>query len=385
MKSQTRAATVACALLLAGVPAAGAQEVGDLLVKKGIQRSDQYLAGNTVDVHGEVVGDLTMAGVQAGLDGVVRGDVNVAGLVVHVGGVVGDDVRALGAQVLVQGWVGDALLAAGGEVTVVKNSRIGGNAMLAGRRVLERGDVEGTLDVAASYVEIDGVIGGVARIRSDEVVVGPAARLAGDLVVHGANPPRIAEGARIAGKVIVEAPRGRSLGEWLVHAIRAALMQVGMLLVAWAWMAIAPALARDAAVLEWRNPGLAEGIGISAVTGLPVVAALLAITIVGIPVAIAALAAWVLLLLAGYAATAICLGTWLRARARPASGPPRLGARLGWTFAALLLLRAAAAIPWAGWVVVAGAVLAGTGAVARAVQSAHARSRAAGPVYRPEP
>ncbi|HET8734869.1 MAG TPA: hypothetical protein VFM45_13970, partial [Anaeromyxobacteraceae bacterium] len=96
-------------------------------------------------------------------------------------------------------------------------------------------------------------------------------------------------------------------------------------------------------------------------------------------------AAWVLLVLAGYASTALCLGGWLRRRVRPDAGVPRLGARLGWTFAALLLLRAAAAIPWAGWVVLAGAVLAGSGGVARALQAAHARSRAAGPVYRPEP
>jgi hypothetical protein len=379
------AAALAGALLLAMPGAAAAQETGDLLVKKGLQRSDQYLAGNTVDVHGEVAGDLTMAGVQAGLDGIVRGDVNAAGLVVHVGGVVGDDVRVLGAQVTVQGWVADALLAAGGEVTVVKNSRIGGNAMLAGRRVIERGDVAGTLDVAASHVEIDGEIGGVARIRSDEVVVGPSARLAGDLVVHGKNPPRIADGARIGGKVVLEPPPALAFGEWLVWAVRAALLQGGMLLVAWTWMAVAPALSRDATVLEWRNPGLAEGVGISAVTGLPVVAALLALTIVGIPLAVAILAAWILLVLAGYASTALCLGGWLRARLRPAPGAPRLGARLGWTLAALLLLRAAAAIPWAGWVVVAGAVLAGSGGVARALQAARARSRATAPVYRPEP
>ncbi len=379
------AAALAGALLLAAPGAADAQEMGDLIVKEGLQRSDQYLAGNTVDVHGEVAGDLTMAGVQAGLDGVVRGDVNAAGLIVHVGGVVGDDVRVIGAQVTVQGWVADALLAAGGEVTVVKNSRIGGNAMLAGRRVIERGDVAGTLDVAASHVEIDGEVGGVARIRSDEVVVGPSARLSGDLVVHGKNPPRIADGARIGGKVVLEPPPPLTVGEWLVRAVRAALLQVGMLLVAWTWMAVAPALSRDAAVLEWRNPGLAEGVGISAVTGLPVVAALLALTIVGIPVAVAILAAWVLLVLAGYASTALCLGGWLRARIRPAAGAPRLGARLGWAFAALLLLRAAAALPWAGWVVLAVAVLAGSGGVARALQAAHARSRATGPVYRPEP
>jgi cytoskeletal protein CcmA (bactofilin family) len=376
--SPLRAVPLAAALLLALPARSAAQEMGDLVVKEGIQRSDQYLAGNTVDVHGTVEGDLTMAGFQAGLDGIVRGDVNAAGLLVQVGGVVGDDLRALGARVSVKGWVGDGLLLGGGDVEIERNSMVGGNAMLAGRNVVDQGDVSGSLDVAAAHVEIDGEVGGPARIRSDDVVIGPAARLKGGLVVHGANPPRIAEGARIAGEVVVEPPPRRGAWEWFVLASRAALMQVGMLLVAWAWMALAPALARDAAVLEWRDPGLSEGIGISAVLGLPVAAALLAVTIVGLPVAAGVAAAWVLLVLAGYASTAVCLGGWLRARARPAASPPRLGARLLWTLLALLLLRAAAAVPWAGWVVRAGAVLAGVGAVVRAARLARARARAGG-------
>jgi hypothetical protein len=261
-------------------------------------------------------------------------------------------------------------------VTIARNSRIGGNAMLAGRRVVNHGDVEGTLDVAALHVEIDGEVGGTARIRSGEVVVGPSARLKGDLVVRGESPPRIAEGARIAGKVILEPPPRPGAWEWFVLATRAALMQVGMLLLAWAWVALAPGLARDAASVEWRDLGLAEGVGVSAVAGLPVVAALLAVTVVGIPVAIAVAAAWVLLVLAGYATSALCLGAWLRERTARGAGPARLGARLGWTFVALLLLRAGAAIPWAGWAITVGAVLAGAGGVARAAQLAHARARA---------
>jgi cytoskeletal protein CcmA (bactofilin family) len=373
MKSQIR--TVAAVVLLLGAAGAGAQEFRELLVKKGLQGEDQYLAGSTVDVHGKVQGDLTMAALQAGLDGVVTGDVNAVGLLIHVGGVVGDDVRALGARVVVEGWVADALLAAGGEVTLTRGTRVGGKAMLAGRRIVLRGDVEGPLDVLASHVEIDGDVGGTARIRSDEVVIGPRARLRGDLVVLGANPPRIVEGAIVAGKVTVEAAGPVAFGARMAGAARAALMQIGMLLLAWAWMALAPSLAREAAALEWRSPGLAEAVGVAAVFGLPLVAVLLAVTVVGIPVAVGVVSAWVLLVLAGYSTTAICLGAWLRERRRGARQGWGFRERLLWTLAALLLLRAAAELPWIGWVVTLGAVLAGAGAVARAAQAAHARAR----------
>ena len=369
------AVRLAAVLALCG-PAAGlAQEYQELNVKKGRLVGDQILAGATVDVHGSVEGDLTMAALQAGLDGTVSGDVTAAGLLVHVGGVVGDDVRALGGRVIVQGWVGDGLLVAGGEVSLARGTRVGGNAILGGRRIVDLGDVAGNLEAAGSYVEIDGDVAGVARIRSDDVVIGPRARLRGDLVVTGARPPRIADGAVVGGKVTVVAPSPRTLGEWGVAAARAALVQIGMLLLALAWMALAPALARDAAAMEWRSPWFAETLGVAAVFGLPLASVLLALTVVGIPAAIGLGSAWILLVLAGYSSTALCLGGWMRGRTRRWPDPPRTGERMLWTLAALLLLRVAGELPWIGWLVTAGAVLAGAGAVARAAQLAHARGR----------
>jgi hypothetical protein len=364
---------LAGALLAAG--SVGAQEFQELIVKKGILRGDQYLAGGTVDVHGKVEGDLTMAAAQAGLDGIVTGDVAAIGALVHVGGVVGDDVRVLGGRVIVQGSVGDGLLAGGGEVTLTRGTRVGGKAILGGRRVVDLGDVDGDLLAAGQYVEIAGDVRGRTTVRADEVVIGPRARLSGDLVVRSPNPPRIAEGARISGKVILDEIPGPGFLGWLRIAARAAAMQVGLLLVAWSWMVFAPRLSRDAAVLEWRETGIVQGFGFAVVVGLPILAVLLAITVVGIPLAVGVAAIWAVLLLVGYSSTAICLGGWLRARRPGVASAARLGESLLWTLLALLLLRGAEAIPWVGSVVTAGAVFWGAGAVARAAQLAHRRGR----------
>ena len=365
------------ALLAAG--GASAQEFEELIVKKGLVRGDQYLAGGTVDVHGKVEGDLVMAAVQAGLDGIVTGDVAAIGALVRVGGIVGDDVRALGGRVIVQGIVGDGLLVGGGEITLTRGTRVGGDAILGGRRVMDLGDVDGDLLAAGQYVEIAGDVRGRTTIRADEVVIGPKARLFGDLVVRSPNPPRIVDGARIVGKVVLEAPRVPGFLERLRGIAWAAGMQIGILLVAWAWMFFAPGLSRAAAALEWRQVGLVQGIGVAVVLGLPLLAVLLAITVVGIPLAIGVAAIWAVLLLAGYASTAICLGNWLRARRGGGRGravsDARLGGSLPWTLLALLLLRAAEAVPWIGPVVTAAAIFFGAGAVARGAQLAHGRGR----------
>jgi len=396
MKSQNRHLTVetrrprgwlalvlsvlAGAILAAG--GASAQEFDELIVKKGLLRGDQYLAGGTVDVHGKVEGDLIMAGAQAGLDGIVTGDVAAVGALVHVGGIVGDDVRVLGGRVIVQGIVGDGLLAGGGEITLTRGTRVGGNAILGGRRVTDLGDVDGDLLAAGQYVEIAGDVRGRTTIRAEEVVIGPKARLFGDLVVRSPNPPRIADGARIVGKVVLDGPPALGFAQWLGGLAWTAGLQLGLLLVAWAWMFFAPGLSRAAAALEWRQVGLVQGIGVAVVFGLPLLAVLLAITVVGIPVAIGVAAIWAVLLLAGYASTAICLGNWLRARQGGGRDRAVLDARLAgsllWTLLALLLLRAAEAVPWIGPVVTAGAVSFGAGAVARAAQVAHWRGRVSG-------
>jgi hypothetical protein len=352
-----------------------AQELEELLVKKGVLKGDQYLAGGTVDVHGRVEGDLTMAGGQAGLDGVVTGDVAAIGGIVHVGGVVGDDVRVLGGQVTVQGWVGDGLLAGGGEITLTRGTMVGGDAILGGRRIVDLGDVGGNLLAAGQYVEVAGDVGGRTTIRADEVVIGPKARLSGDLLVSSPNPPRIAEGAKIAGKVVLDAPGAKGLWQHLREVLRAVAVQVGLLLVAWAWIAAAPRLSREAAVVEWRRLWMVPGIGVAVGFGLPLVAVLLALTVVGIPLAIGVAAVWALLLLAGYASTAICLGDWLRSRTKRGAPGATLGRTLLWTFLSLLVLRVAEALPWVGTAVTIGAIVFGTGAVARAAQQAHWRGR----------
>jgi cytoskeletal protein CcmA (bactofilin family) len=368
MSARRRAcAIVAAALAAVLLPGlSGAQEFGDLVVKKGKQRGDRWLAGGTVDVHGDVDGDVTAIGIQAGLDGTVTGDVNIAGLRVRVGGVVGDDARAVGAHVVVQGWVGDALLAAGGQVEVTRNTRIGGIALIAGRRVELLGDVHGDLYAAARSIELDGDLHGTVRIRSDDVTVGPRAHLFGDLVVHGRNPPHVAEGARIEGKVVQETPPAAGLAGFAVAVTRALILQVGMLLVAWAWLVLAPRLSAAAASPAPGRPGLPEAMGACAVAALPLGAILLAVTVIGLPLAIAVAAVWTLLVLASWSAAAVRLGGWVRGRLRPGAGPLGLAGRLGWTFVALLGLRAAAALPWAGWAATALALLAGAAAIGRA-------------------
>ena len=368
-----RAACLSAAMAALGLAApARSQQAADVVATAGDVPGDQYLAGRLVKVGGRVRGDVFAAGSGVSLAGDVEGDVAAVAGRVEVGGRVADDVRVAGAQVHLRARVGDEVVAAGGEVVLHRESQVAGRALLAGRHVVVDGSVGRGVEAAGERVEVEGEVAGDVAVAAEHVSLGPRARIGGSLTVRSAEPPRIAEGARIAGPVTIVGARAGGAG-WFGSLLRAVAIQVGLFLLAWAWLVLAPGLARGAVRAAGREAALAIGFGVAVLFGLPVVALALAVTFVGLPLAAGAAALWVLVALTGWVSSAVCLGDWLRERA--ARGGDRLGPRLLGVAAALALLRLLAAVPVAGWAVVAGALTLGAGGVARAAQLAHARAR----------
>jgi lysylphosphatidylglycerol synthetase-like protein (DUF2156 family) len=206
------------------------------------------------------------------------------------------------------------------------------------------------------------------------VIGGRSARIDGTLLVGGGATPRIDPAARVAGRIEAEPPAPVGARAVLGGLLRAVALQLGLLLAAWAWLVLAPGLAREAGRVARTEPTLSLGFGVAVLFGLPVAALALAVTVVGIPVAVAASAAWILAGVAGYCAAAVRLGDALRAAARRDPERLLLGTRLAWTLLALLLLRVLEAIPVLGPAVAVTALVLGAGAVARAVQLLRARA-----------
>ena len=369
-----RAACLSAAMAALGLAApARSQQAANVVETAGEVLGDQYLAGRLVKVGGRVRGDVFAAGSGVSVAGDVEGDVAAVAGRVEVGGRVADDVRVAGAQVHLRARVGDEVVAAGGEVVLHRESQVAGRALLAGRHVVVDGSVGRGVEAAGERVEVEGEVAGDVAVAAEHVSLGPRARIGGSLTVRSAEPPRIAEGARIAGPVTIVGARAGGTGGWFGSLLRAVAIQVGLFLLAWAWLVLAPGLARGAVQAARREAALAVGFGVAVLFGLPVLALALAVTFVGLPLAAGAAALWVLVALTGWVSSAVCLGDWLRERA--ARGADRLGPRLLGVAAALALLRLLAAVPVAGWAVVAGALTLGAGGVARAAQLAHARAR----------
>ena len=208
---------------------------------------------------------------------------------------------------------------------------------------------------------------------SDRAFLGPTARVGGDLR-YGDERPVLARGATVGGKISNEdwadAANGWGwvslFGWWL--AVSVSTLIVGALLV---WLAPGALGGAERAVRE--RLGATVGWGVAIAIGVPLLAILALVTLVGIPFGVALLLAAIPVLLVAYATTAWIVG---RRVLRNRSTSPWVALLAGWG-----ILRVLALIPVAGALVGLAATVVGLGALAVALWRAR-KPRA--PAARPE-
>ena len=241
-----------------------------------------------------------------------------------------------------------------------------GSVRIAGRAT---GDVVSV----AGPVRVTGRVDGDLIAVSDRAFLGPAARVGGDLR-YGDERPVLTRGARVDGEISNEdwgdAASGWGwvslIGWWL--AVSVSTLIVGALLVL-----VAPAAlyAAERAVRERLGATVAWGVAIA--FGVPVLAVLALVTLVGIPFGVALLLAAVPVLLVAYVTSAWIVG---RRVLRNRSTSPWAALLAGWA-----ILRVLALIPVAGALVGLAATVVGLGALAVALWRA---GRPGAPATRPE-
>jgi hypothetical protein len=218
-------------------------------------------------------------------------------------------------------------------------------------------------------VRVTGRVDGDLIAVSDRAFLGPTARVGGDLR-YGDESPVLARGARVGGKINNEdwadAANGwgwvSALAWWL--AVSVSTLIVGALLV---WLAPAALYAAERAARE--RLGATVGWGVAIAIGVPLLAVLALVTLVGIPFGVALLLAAIPVLLVAYVTTAWIVG---RRVLRNRSAGPWAALFAGWGILRVLAV--------AGALVGLAATVVGLGALAVALW----RARRTGAPMRPE-
>lgn len=380
-----RLAFIVFAVLLAAWATTGAMRAADvvtqpsvLLPENGVVDGDLYVAAGSVRLNGRVRGDLTVAGGVVNVVGPVDGAVSVAAARAEIRGRVARSVKVAGGIVAVYGRVEGDVVVAGGTLRLVEGSSVGGDVVgLGGAITVVAGSVvDGDLVAAASAVTVEGRIGGDVLLRSPRIEVAPTAAIGGRFALRGDPDPAISPRAQLAQPMTelppLALPPVLAALLWRDGAAPrlAALLGFGAVAVA-LWprrgVAVADSLRRD-------RLGAAAA-GIAGVVFGPIVAVLLAITVVGLPFALVGALALLGAMYASQAVVGLALGRLLLGVGH---GERRRGRNLAALMVGVTILSAVRLAPWepVAWLATAVITFLGVGAL---VMTAVAEARSPGP------
>jgi hypothetical protein len=320
---------------------------------------NSYLSGGEVKISEPVSADLYAAGGNVIVVQPVAEDAALAGGKVDVQAAIGQDLRVTGGKVSINANVGGDLVAAGGNVSVGKDSRIGGDVLLAGGEVQFGGQALGHAKLAGGKVTVSGEIKGDASLHGRELRLEPGARILGNLTYASGAPLSAQELALVAGKVTREEGSQAWLPSSNVSWFHPAFF-VSMLLCGSFLFFVFPDAVSGAQQTMRQSLLRSLLLGVALLFGLPPLALLFAVTVIGIPIGFALLMLYPLLLMLGYLGAAFFIGR-RTADAMKQSDRVGRGRQIGFLAIALMLLALAANIPFLGGMLVFLAVLTGMG------------------------
>lgn len=333
-------------ILLPGIIFAAEFKNGDSITipEDEIISDDLYVAGGTVTINGTIEGDLIVGGGIIDVKGTVNGDVIAGGGTITLRGIVLDDVRAAGGQITIEGQITDDLLASGGIITLGKGGSIGGNVKVAGGDVI-LGGISGTVEAAVGKLTIQdsAVIGGNVRYWSEEdAQLDPDAKITGVIEKQTLS-------------------HGKNFYIGSVNPVIATI--IGIIVTAFfAWFFSYAFPNKTESMLSSSRKEVGTHIlwGFLGLVGLPGLAILLCVSVVGLPAGMLILLAFPLVIALGWLVSVLMAGYIATQILTKKPGATWLYALTG-----AILLSLFGLLPFVGWIVTSFFFLAGLGSLIR--------------------
>lgn len=343
---------------------------GDISVDAGEIVDDTFVAfGRTVRIDGEVTGDLIAFAQSIEISGSVLGDIYIFGRTIEVDGRVGGGYVGFGQVIRIGDSIGQSVYGLAQSFRSSRDATIAGDLFAFGEDISVGGSVGRNVTVFGSTLTISGEVKRDVTFRGQVATVQSSASIGGDLDVGlpDVENLEVDSAATIAGESIVDIPDpGQEEEE-----------DAGMLSV-WniAWTALWLVTAfLSGLVLLWTLPALrrvpldnlngiltSAGLGFVLVTATPVLAVVLAVTLIGLPAGLVIAAVWALSLYVSKIVVAHFLGIALL---RPKQQDIR--SMLLPLLAGLVLVLIAVSLPYVGWVINLLLVIIGLGAMGQAL------------------
>jgi hypothetical protein len=247
-----------------------------------------FAGGKQVLIHGTVNGDVYVAGGLVEVDGTVNGMLVVAGGEVNVSGAVNDRILAAGGTVRLTGKTMKSITAAGGTISLGKEATVGENLLVAGRTILLNGTVEREAKTAGGEVHLSGTIKGNLDVAAGRFDSQKGALVGGSLSVETNDTTAIkVEPGTVQGTVRITVEQREARQEILGLGAAAfwfrMVLGLTLFVTALAISFLLPGHLSAAGREVNDRPGPSVLWGLVAVVVTPIVAAILLITVIGLP------------------------------------------------------------------------------------------------------
>ncbi len=366
----TTLALVMSALLLAlGLPQpAGAAEVKKVqsyvLPKGETVKNDLMIFGATARIDGTVEGDLITFGQKLTVNGHVTGDVISFAQSLAINGQVDGNIRGFASMASLKGTVAKNVTAFVQNLDVDSAVRIGGGlTVFTGDATLD-GHVGRDLMVFGARVTLSSAVAGNATLHCERLVITSSAEIDGKAHYKGTRQPEVEAGARLASPLEIEivkrTPDYAKPRYWLHQALAwGAAFLFGLLIIL-----LMPRFFGHV-IVTTREYLFAPLLGFATLVGVPILAVIACVTVVGLGVGIAGVLLWVVALYAAQTFVSVWVGeTLMKPEGGGSSGATGMIGRLA---LGLIILRIAFLVPYVGGWIKFGVLIWGLGALALAL------------------
>jgi cytoskeletal protein CcmA (bactofilin family) len=269
-------------------------------------KTDLFVAADRTLIDGDVDGDLVVFSHDVEVNGHVKGDIIAFAQDLRVNGPVDGNLRIFANSATLTAPVGKNLMAFADRVEVDEKAAIGGSATLFTHDGQLNGPVKGDVLGITAMLEIDNLVGGDVKVRGEDLDIGSSAQIAGKTQYEGPKQPQVAPGAKLGWpiEIIMRKPTPQySTWPYYWHQI---LRWGAAFLLGLVMFLLAPGPFLDTA-RSANRAGLAMGIGLLFLVGVPFAAVIACCTIVGLGVGIVTL----LIYIVAVYMSQVFVGAWL--------------------------------------------------------------------------
>ena len=306
-------------------------EAGDGKTISTPVNDDLYIAGGTININSPVYGDVLAAGGTIIIGDTVSEDLIVAGGNITLSGYVGDDIRVAGGTILISGTVEGDVIVAGGQITIASSAIIKGDLIITGGELIIDGTVEGIMKASGGNVNLNGniitgveifsgnfytngTIEGPAIISTQKIQFGKNASFNSDIRYWTSSGSIDFSRYQTNGSAVFDEllKREESTGPfkafsffWIWYIL------AGIVLIIISFLILQKIFEASGKVVRMET-GRSIGTGVIFILGIPLLIALLCITVIGIPAGILLLALYVITILLSHVFSSIVFAYWIK-------------------------------------------------------------------------